>query len=114
MSPIAPPTKTPAKVSDAKTVVKPDPTSIPVPTPKRADQVSATPANPEPENADATKVPGKKVVLTLTFAEDLAEDIRFVSYVRGVSLSDYVSSKITPTIDADVQAVLAARARKGR
>lgn len=115
MSPISPNPKTTTKTPDNKPTSKVEATGPAVATPKKED---VTPGAPETsldlvqDSAEPQKPPGKKVVLTLSFSDDLAEDIRFVSYVRGISLSDYIVSKVAPTIDSDVQAVLAARARK--
>ncbi len=65
-----------------------------------------------PDDGVSGKPTTKKVILSLGFPEEVAEDVRFVAYVKGVSLSQFVLSKITPTLDAEVQAVLAARTRR--
>jgi hypothetical protein len=115
MSPVAPSPKPNTKTQDTKVISKVETIERAEPTPKKEEVIAALPEtsldlvndSPAPQ-----KTPAKKVVLTLSFGDDLAEDIRFVSYVRGISLSDYIISKVAPTIDSDVQAVLAARARK--
>ncbi len=108
-------TKSTIKTTDPKPVAKPESVEPAEPSVQKDDVMPAVAIASvdlvgdvlEPQKATA-----KKTVLTLSFGEELVEDVRFVSYVKGISLSDYVTSKILPTIDADVQAVLAARARK--
>jgi len=79
-------------------------TTTPPPVVEKIEQpdVAASVASPKSTN--------KKAILTLGFPEEVAEDVRFVAYVKGVSLSQFVLSKIT--LDAEVQAVLAARTRR--
>lgn len=116
---ITPATQTPAAARPAL-APSPEPTisATPASSPSKDDAAPMTAAPIEEpvvegtQPAEPTRATGKKTVLTLSFSEELAEDIRFVSYVKGISLSDYVTSKVAPTIDADVQAVLAARSRK--